>query len=105
MNGYILTFFTQQNREHDEQPVATWLIETARQLGIRGATLQSGMEGFGRDGRFHSDNIFDFEDRPQQVVVVVSEDESERLFARIKAAGLQIFFTKTPTEFGSTLDA
>lgn len=104
MTGYILTFFTQQNREHNGQPVAAWIVATARQLGIRGATLLSGMEGFGHDGQFHSDNFFDFADRPQQVVLVVTADESDRLFARITTAGLKIFFTKTPTEFGSTLD-
>ncbi len=27
MNGYQLTFFTQQNRRHGHQPLAKWLRE------------------------------------------------------------------------------
>lgn len=104
MEGYIVTFFTQQKREHDGVSVANWIVETAKQLGIRGATLLSGQEGFGHDGRFHSENIFDLEDRPLQVVLVLTHDECERLFASIKMKQLSVFFTKTPTAFGITSD-
>ena len=67
MQGYYVTFFTQQSRTHGDVPVARWLIEEARKLGVRGATLFSGKEGFGHDGRFHSDSYFDLEDQPLQV--------------------------------------
>ena len=69
MEGYLVTFFTQHNREHGGMPVATWIIEEAKKLGVRGATLFSGKEGFGHDGRFHSDNYFDLEDPPVQVAM------------------------------------
>ena len=39
MQGYQLTFFTQQDRKHHTLPVAHWLLEEARALGISGATL------------------------------------------------------------------
>lgn len=42
MQGYQLTFFTQQERTHQQQPLARWRVEQARQLGLRGATLQGG---------------------------------------------------------------
>lgn len=102
MQGYIVTFFTQQNREHDGVSVASWLVETAKQLGVRGATLLSGQEGFGHDGRFHSESIFDLEDRPLQVVLVLTDDECERLFAAVNKKQLVVFYTKTATEFGMT---
>jgi len=102
MQGYIVTFFTQQNREHDGVSVANWLVETAKQLGVRGATLLSGQEGFGHDGRFHSESIFDLEDRPLQVVLVLTDDECERLFAAVNKKQLVVFYTKTATEFGMT---
>ena len=31
-------------------------------IGARGATLTSGKEGFGHDGQYHSESIFDLED-------------------------------------------
>ncbi|NCD26067.1 MAG: DUF190 domain-containing protein [Deltaproteobacteria bacterium] len=102
MNGYQVTFFTQQKREHDGLPVATWIVETARRLGIGGATLMPGSEGFGHDGRSHSDNYFDFEDRPLLVVLALTPDESDRLFSRIKESRLRVFYTKCETEFGFT---
>lgn len=104
MKGYIVSFFTQQNRMHEGVSVANWIVEKAKQLGIRGATLLSGQEGFGHDGRFHSESIFDLEDRPMQVILVLTPDECDQLFASIKDSHISIFFTKTATEFGNTSD-
>lgn len=39
MKGYQVTFFTQQDRHHAHKPVSEWLMLTARELGIRGATI------------------------------------------------------------------
>lgn len=102
MNGYVVTFFTQQNRGQGDLTIARWLVATAKQLGIRGATVLSGQEGFGHDGRYHSESMFDLEDRPMQVVLVVTAEECERLFEAIGQEGLSIFYTKTATEFGTT---
>jgi PII-like signaling protein len=102
MQGYQLTFFTQQSREHGNTLLAEWLVEKAKQLGIRGATLFTGTEGFGHDGRFHSSSYFDLDDQPLQVVMAVSADEAERLFMQIKKEGVRVFYTKTPVEFGTT---
>jgi len=101
--GYQIKFFTQQNREHGGMPISEWILEEARQLGIRGATVQAGEEGFGHDGRFHSDNYFDFVDRPLQVVMALTPEEYTALFARIRDSGVNVFYTKTEIEFGFTL--
>ena len=50
MVGYQLTFFTQQDRMHQGKPLAKWLLEETKSMGIGGATLIAGAEGFGRDG-------------------------------------------------------
>lgn len=42
--GYQITFYTQQDRMHGSRPLAQWLIEEARQYGIRGATLTGALE-------------------------------------------------------------
>jgi PII-like signaling protein len=105
MQGYFVTFFTQQSREHNGMPVASWIVEEARRLGVRGATLFSGSEGFGHDGRFHSDNFFDLEDPPVQVALALSKDECDNLMARFTETGLRVFFTKSEIEFGFTSDS
>ncbi len=102
MEGYLVTFFTQHNREHGGMPVATWIIEEAKKLGVRGATLFSGKEGFGHDGRFHSDNYFDLEDPPVQVAMALTFEECDRLLARFAESGLRVFYTRSRIEFGFT---
>lgn len=102
MEGYFVTFFTQQNREHDGTPLASWIVEEAKRLGVRGATLFSGKEGFGHDGRFHSESLFDLEDPPVQVGMALTEAECEKLMVRIREARLRVFFTKSKIEFGFT---
>ncbi len=104
MDGYLVTFFTQQNRAHDGTPLAEWILERARALGVRGATVFSGREGFGHDGRFHSDSLFDMEDKPLQVVMALTPEESERLLAAIAEAGERVFYTKAQVSFGFTTD-
>jgi PII-like signaling protein len=102
MQGYKLTFFTQQNRRRGDASLAEWILDEAKRLGVRGATVFTAAAGYGRDGRFHSADLFDLADEPQQVVMAVSPEEAERLFARIKAEGVRVFYTKTPVEFGVT---
>jgi len=104
MEGYLVTFFTQENREHENMSLANWIIEEAKKLGVRGATLLSAQEGFGHDGRYHSGNYFDLEDRPQQIVLALTFDECEKLLLRIKENNLRFFYTKIRAEFGYTND-
>ena len=104
MEGYLVTFFTQQNREHAGMPLANWIVEEAKQLGVRGATLFTGSEGFGHDGRFHSGGYFDLEDQPLQVVLALTSHECDQLFARIRENNLRIFHTKCRAEFGYTCE-
>lgn len=102
MLGYQLTFFTLQDRIHQGRPLAQWLIEEARTIGISGATLVQAAEGYGRERKIHSVHFFDLTDQPLQVTIALSEEDAERLFARIKEEGVNVFFVKTPIEFGMT---
>ncbi|WP_432735243.1 DUF190 domain-containing protein [Maridesulfovibrio sp. FT414] len=102
--GYSVTFFTQRNRTHEEIPLARWIIEEARKIGVGGATLFSGKEGFGHDGQFHSENYFDLEDQPLQVTIALTPAEYEALMARIEENRLRVFYTKSEVEFGFTAE-
>ncbi|MBU0655995.1 MAG: DUF190 domain-containing protein [Gammaproteobacteria bacterium] len=100
MQGYQLTFFTQQDRKHGREPLAEWLLLTARRMGIQGATIISGSESFGHDRRIHSAHFFELADQPQEIVMAVTEEEVARLFDFLQQEGVHIFYTKTPIEFG-----
>lgn len=101
MNGYQLTFFTQQDKRHHGKALAEWLVQLAREMGLRGATLIPCGEGFGHHGRIHSAHFFELTDQPLEVMMAVTQEEADRLFDRLKAEGVHLFYVKTPVEFGT----
>lgn len=104
MQGYQLTFFTQQDRKHGHQLLSEWLIEEARRLEIGGATMIAAAEGFGRDRKLRATHFFELANQPVEVTMAVSEQESKRLFRRLREEGISIFYIKTPIEYGMTDD-
>lgn len=72
MQGYKLSFFTQQDRSVQGHSLAPWLLEQARNLGVRGATLFAANEGFGHDRRLHSVHFFELSDQPLEVTLAVT---------------------------------
>ena len=102
MQGYQLTFFTQQDHKHRGQSLAHWLVEEARAMGIGGATLVAASEGFGHRRRIHSAHFIELADQPVEVVMAVTAEEADQLFARLRAEKVRFFYTKLPIEFGVT---
>lgn len=102
MRGYQLTFFTQQDRKHHGVPLGEWLVEEACRLKISGATLITADEGFGQHRKIHSAHFFDMVDRPIEITMAVNNEDAECLFSRLQEEGIQLFYVKTPIEFGLT---
>lgn len=100
MQGYQITFFTSQDKRHDGKPLADWLVHLAQELGLPGATVIAGGEGFGHHGRIHSARFFELADQPQEVLMAVTAEQTDRLFVRLKSEGVHLFYVKTPVEFG-----
>lgn len=100
MNGYQITFFTHQDKRHKGMPTGDWLIRLAHEMGLRGATLSAGGEGFGQRRRMHSAHFFELADQPVEVTMAVSEEEAGRLFDRLAAEGVHLFYVKAAVEFG-----
>ena len=102
VQGFLLTFFTQQNHRHHGKPLGHWLVDEARALEICGATLIAASEGFGHHRHLHRAHLIDHSEQPQEVVMAVTKAEAERLFAKLKAEQIRIIYTKAPVEFGTT---
>ena len=100
MNGYQVTFFTVEGRRHGREPIGHWLMETARSIGIKGATLTVGVEGIGRHGRLHSAHFFELADQPIEVTMVVDEAQCAQLFATLERERANVFYVKTAVEYG-----
>ena len=102
MQGFQLTFFTQQDRMHGRAPLGDWLVQEARRLGVAGATLFAGAEGFGHSRKLHSAHFVELADQPVEVVMAVTEAEADRLFERLRQEKINLFYVKAPIEFGMT---
>ena len=102
MQGYQLTFFTQQDRLHGRLPLGEWLVQEARKMGVAGATLISAAEGFGRDRKLHSAHFFELTDQPIEVMMALSATDADRLFERLRQEKIDLFYVKTAIEFGMT---
>ena len=100
MNGYQVTFYTEQNRRHGHQTVCEWLLSQVRALGIGGATVISAAEGVGHAGAHHAAHFIALADQPVQIIMAVTEAEAEQLLQVVAAAKVHVFYTKCPVEFG-----
>lgn len=98
MKGYMVVFFTQQNRRYQGKMLGEWIVDVAKEMGLRGATLCTGIEGFGHTGKLHSSHFFELADQPTEIRLAITEDEAERLFKRLDSEEISVFFTKTPVE-------
>ena len=65
MKGYMVVFFTQQNRRYQGKMLGEWIVDVAKEMGLRGATLCTGIEGFGHTGKLHSSHFFELADQIQ----------------------------------------
>ncbi len=99
-NGYQITFFTHQDRRHKGKQIGEWLMHLVQELGLRGASLHAGGESFARGGRVHSAHFFELSDQPVEVLIAVTTEEATRLFDRLEAEDVHLFYVKTPVEFG-----
>ncbi len=102
MHGYQLTFFTQQGRVHGMHSLAQWLLQQAKAVGIKGATVAVAQGGYGRNGKYYSVHFFEMGEQPVEVTMAVTPSQAELLFAKINAEQLGIFYIKIPIEFGVT---
>ena len=100
MKGYEIIFFTQEDRLHGKTQISEWLLLTARDLGLRGATIVSGSEGYGHNRHIHSSHFFELADNPQEIVMIANDEESSRLFDQLQKEDVQLFYVKKPVEFG-----
>ncbi|NNP77989.1 hypothetical protein A7P54_16440 [Acinetobacter sp. Ac_3412] len=100
MNGFLLSFYTAQNRTYQGQMMSEWLLAVAKQMNLRGATVLAGMEGVDHQGLFHSASFFELADRPVQIQFAVSNQQATELLDYLNDKEISLFYVKTPIEFG-----
>ncbi|WHP06189.1 MULTISPECIES: DUF190 domain-containing protein [Acinetobacter] len=83
------------------------MLEVAKTIGLKGATVNNGIQSFDRQGKPHSAHFFELADRPVQIEFIVDIEQEQSLFATLSQENISIFYSKTSTmlvivvEFGS----
>jgi len=76
--GHLLRIFIGENDRHENRPLYEWLVVKAREMGLAGATVLRGVEGFGAKSRLHTAKILRLStDLPIVVEIVDTKDKIE----------------------------
>jgi len=74
----LMIFIGEEDR-YDHRPLATEIVHRAHQMGLAGATVVRGIEGFGASNHVHTTRILSLSNDLPIVIVVV--DDPERIDA------------------------
>ena len=72
-------------------------------MGIHGASAFKAIAGFGRHGVLHEQHFFELAgDLTVEVVLAITDEEADRLLAKIRDEQLTLFYVRMPIECGIT---
>ncbi len=78
--GVLLRIFIGEADRYEGKPLYEWIVQKARALGMAGATVLRGIEGFGAHSRIHTARFLRLsEDLPIVVEIVDAADRIEQL--------------------------
>lgn len=100
MNGFQLTFFTEQSTHYQHLPLGEWLVEFAKREGVLGATLVSGTEGLDHLGHLHAAHFLSGADHPVAVTISTDELGCEKLLEALAKESISLSYLKFPIEYG-----
>ncbi|MGH7855902.1 MAG: DUF190 domain-containing protein [Candidatus Binatia bacterium] len=74
--GKLLRIFVGESDRYEGKPLYEAIVRTARELGLAGATVWRGIEGFGAGSRIHTARILRLsEDLPMVIEIVDTEEK------------------------------
>lgn len=98
--GVHLTFYCHVRARHNTMLVTEWLLEQAKRDGLGGGCVFRATAGFGRNGVLHEEAFFELaDDLPAKVEFLMSKDAAEHMLTRVRAAGVDVVYALTPTDF------
>lgn len=86
-DGHLLRIFIGESDRYERQPLYQWIVREARRLGLAGATVLRGIEGYGGHSRLHTTKFLRLSsDLPVVVEIVDTEDKIEAFLPVIDGA-------------------
>lgn len=75
-----IRIYTGEDDKHKGRPLADFIVEEARKMGLAGATVFRGLSGFGANSRLHTNKILRLsEDLPVVIEIVEHPDKAAPL--------------------------
>ena len=101
MHGSFLRFYVREGQRYRRQLVWEWLLEQANELGVRGGSAFRAMAGFGRHHVLHESTFFELAGSlTVEVEFIVTDEEAQKLLARVHDARIRLFYASVPALFG-----
>ena len=82
-NGILLRVFIGESDRHQGKPLYEAIVQQARALGLAGATVLKGVEGFGANSVVHKASLLEMSTDLPMVIEMV--DVRERVIVRLPA--------------------
>ena len=82
-DGQSLRIFIGESDKYHNKPLYEWIVLKAREMGLAGATVTRGIEGFGRASRIHTAKILRLSDDLPVVIEIVDVPEKIEEFINV----------------------
>ncbi|MCK9540095.1 DUF190 domain-containing protein [Dokdonella sp.] len=106
MQGCALRFYMHENQRHRGLLLYEWLLEQARERGIRGGSAFRAIAGFGRHGVLSQQHFFELAGQLTVVVeFIINDAEAQALLALAREDHAELFYTLAQVQFGLTCAA
>ncbi len=79
-DGHLLRIFIGENDRHEGLPLYEWIVKTAKERGMAGATVLRGLEGFGAKSHIHTARLLELSSDLPIVVEIVDTKEKIEAF-------------------------
>ncbi len=69
--GHLLRIFIGESDKYKGLPLFEWIVQKAKDVGLAGATVLRGLEGFGAHSRIHTNKILRLSDDLPIIIEIV----------------------------------
>ena len=88
-DGKLLRIFVGESDRHEGVPLYEWIVRRAREVGLAGATVLRGLEGYGARSRLHTAKVLRLSSDLPLVVEIVDTEEKIEAFLPIVDEAVQ----------------
>lgn len=94
-----LTIYVEEMSQHQHHPLYTEIVHRAHQMGLAGASVFRGIEGFGASSVIHTSRLLSLsEDLPVAIVIVDTEERINEFLAELDELVTEGLVTLEPVE-------